>query len=423
MQIGRVQPGMRALLLAAGMAAACSGGSDLADGLLDRGIRPALTYDADLAANLSGGLRRGCTHLGAISLQLTADGERLLAWPGTTLFLYGLGTHGGQPDRRVGDAQGVSNIAAPAGWRLEEAWLQKNFLGNRASLLVGRYDLNSEFYSLDSAGLFLDSSFGIGPEFAQSGKQGPSIFPDTSVGARLAVKPAHWAVLRAAVLDGVPVDRPNGTVRLFAPGDGLLLVAEADYLSRPLPGDGRPGHRFRIGRGAAEPSYDWKVALGTWHYTTKLDDLNETTPSGEPVQHRGSSGLYALADGTLYRDPAGPSRRLTVFGQLGIADPRVNRFGRYLGGGFTLSGPLASCPADEAGLAVAAAYNGGHYLAEQRRLGSPAAAAEVIVELSYLMQLKPWLALQPDLQYVVHPDTDPAVDNALVALLRIELAF
>jgi carbohydrate-selective porin OprB len=31
--------------------------------------------------------------------------------------------------------------------------------------------------------------------------------------------------------------------------------------------------------------------------------------------------------------------------------------------------------------------------------------------------------LQPDVQYVLDPDTDPAIDDALVVMLRIEALF
>src|SRR5207253_10183357 len=43
-----------------------------------------------------------------------------------------------------------SNLEAPppGAVRLEEAWLQQNLLDNRLSWLVGRYDLNTEFYRL-----------------------------------------------------------------------------------------------------------------------------------------------------------------------------------------------------------------------------------------------------------------------------------
>ena len=45
------------------------------------------------------------------------------------------------------------------------------------------------------------------------------------------------------------------------------------------------------------------------------------------------------------------------------------------------------------------------------------------MELTYLAQLRSWLAVQPDLQYVVNPGTDPTHKNALVTMLRFEIAF
>ena len=131
-------------------------------------------------SDLSGGRQQGTTYLDNVNLQLTLDAQRLMGWPGATVFVYGLGLHGGHPSAFIGDAQGVSNIEASAKWTLEEAWIQQSLLANRFSVLIGRYDLNSEFYRLQSANLFLNSSLGIGPEFSLSGREGPSIFPYTS---------------------------------------------------------------------------------------------------------------------------------------------------------------------------------------------------------------------------------------------------
>jgi porin len=348
--------------------------------------------------------------------------SRLLGWPGATLFLDGLSTHGGHPSRFAGDAQGVSSLEAPARWTLEEGWIEQNLFGNQLSLLVGRYDLNSEFYRLHSASLFLNSSFGIGPELAQSGQGGPSIFPNTSVGTRLAFKPGQSVVLRTAILDGVPVNRPGG-MAIFARGDGVLLVGEAAYLIRPGPTGSPRQPRFRLGRLAGLPPYTGKVALGGWHYTAQFADLSHTTPTGQPVQHQGSSGLYVLADQTVYVDRQHPTRRLTLFSQLGLGDGRVNRFGGYTGAGFVLSGPLVTRTSDELGVAVAAAYNSAHFIDQQRTLGTRVKGVEVALEGTYLIQLTPWLAMQPDVQYVLHPNTDPAISNALVAFLRFELSF
>jgi len=265
--------------------------------LAERGVRPALIYDAEGFADLAGGARRGATYLDNLNLQLTLDLRRLVGWPGATIFLYGLGIHGGQPSQFAGDAQGVSSIEAPRKWTLEEAWLEQNFLGNRVSALVGRYDLNTEFYRVHTADLFLNASFGMGPEFSQSGKGGPSVFPNTSVGGRFEVKPIEGMVLRSAVLDGVPVERPTGW-DVFAKGDGLLIVGEAAFLYRPPPsGQPRPlPHRFRLGREAQLPPYDAKLAIGVWHYTASFPDLSQTRGDGTPVRRDGSTGAYVIGE-------------------------------------------------------------------------------------------------------------------------------
>ena len=232
----------------------------------DSGARPVIltfSYTGELVQNARGGARRGTTFAGAAGGEVTLLLGRLVGWHGARLFVFALGTHGGAPSDLVGDVQGVSNLEAPAAVRLEEAWLQQNLLDNRLSWLVGRYDLNTEFYRLQSGALFINSSFGIGPEFAHSGVAGPSIFPNTAVGTRVDFKPSPNVVWRAAVLDGVPVDRPGAGIRVFKPGDGALVVAEVALLARPDT-VGVPRHRrFGIGRGRARPyAGSWRSARG-----------------------------------------------------------------------------------------------------------------------------------------------------------------
>ena len=188
----------------------------------DRGVQFSIRYDGEGFADLSGGLRRGGTYLGNLNLQLTLDAQRLIGWPGATVFLYGLGIHGGHPSNFVGDAQGVSNIEAPAKWKIEEGWVQQNLFGNRFSALFGRYDLNSEFYRLQSASLFSIVRSVLGPNFHRAVKTDLqfSLLLRSEAGSR--VKPIEGIVLRTAVLDGVPVERPNGSRQVFAKkGDGM----------------------------------------------------------------------------------------------------------------------------------------------------------------------------------------------------------
>jgi len=386
-------------------------------------FKPGLVYDGAAFANLRGGVRRGGTYSSNLNLQLNIDAGRLSGWPDTIAYLDALLLQGGLPSNFIGDAQGVSSISAPNALKLYEAWVQKNFLGNRASVLAGLYDLNSEFYRLQSAGLFFNSSFGIGPELGQSGVEGPSIFPDTSVGVRIAFKPTEGVVVRTAVLDGVPLDRPNGSRGVFESGDGALIVGEVAFLDRPQISTRPASGRLHIGRQAMLGEYKSKVAIGGWYYTATFNDLSETQPNGQPVQHRGSGGLYVLTDQLLYRDPDRPARKLTGFVQAGYGDYRVGRFGAYLGTGLTAAGVFEGRPADELGFGLAYARNGSHFVSSQRMQGLPVASAEKTLELTYLIQLNSWLALQPDLQYVITPNTTPTIPNALAFQLRIEMSF
>ena len=335
----------------------------------DREIKTSVIYDGAAFEDLAGGLRRGGTFLGTLRIQLT------FARRGFTIFVEGLNIHGGRPVDFAGDAQGVSNLAAPSGSRIEEAWIQQTLFDARVSILAGRYDLNTEFDRSQSSGLFLNSSFGIGPEFSQNG---PSIYPATSFGARIAYRPVRSVLLRVARFND-------------------LSIAEAAFLDRPSSGNERRSHHLRIGRLAGLTPYESKIAVGAWQFT-----------SG------GSSGMYVAADHTLYASPREKARRIAAFGQLGFDRAHDDRFARYTGFGLVMSAPFRGRDNDEIGLAVASALN--HAAAAFDAKG------ETTVEGTYLMPIHSHLAIQPDIQYVIHPDSR-RTRNALVALLQFEVSF
>ncbi len=371
--------------------------------------------------DVSGGLRRGGAWTGELGLQLLVNGARALGWRGTTFYAHAVADHGTDPSEIVGDAQGVSSLAAPPGWRLDELWVQQAFGGGALSVLAGRYDVNSEFYRLETAGLFLNGSFGIGPEFANSGTRGPSTAPYTAVGARAAALLRQHTVVRVAVMNGAPVDRPDGGVRAFAPGDGAELLAELSVLFRPRLGIIPRNHRIRFGRGQVKP-YGGKLALGVWDYTARFADLADTTSAGQPLIRRGSRGAYLLADQTIWEQDSHPERGLALFGQAGIGDARIQRFARYLAGGADLSAPLPGRDRDELGFAIASARNGDAWMQASLREGTAPLRSETTWELTYLAQIGAGVAVQPDLQRVRRPGTVKGVQDAWVAAVRVELS-
>lgn len=104
------------------------------------------SYDGAAISDVSGGLRRSSTYVGNLHLRSLVDLERSAGWNESHFFVDAPWIHGGRPDAFAGDAMGVSNIAAPAGLQIEELWMERNFAAADLSVLLGLYDLNSEFH-------------------------------------------------------------------------------------------------------------------------------------------------------------------------------------------------------------------------------------------------------------------------------------
>ncbi|OHC99487.1 MAG: hypothetical protein A2885_22910 [Sphingopyxis sp. RIFCSPHIGHO2_01_FULL_65_24] len=347
-----------------------------------------VTYTGEVMGNASGGLRRGTRYLDNLDIVFEADMEKLVGWTGAQVHIYGLYNNGRSISDLVGDTQAVSNIeASTRALRLYEAWIDQKF-GDTLSLKAGLYDLNSEFDALDAAGLFVSSPHGIGTDFAQSGRNGPSIFPSTSLAARLQWDPADGWAIRSAVLDGVPgnPDHPGRTAIRLGHGDGALLVGE---VQAPLGGG--------------------KLLLGHWHYTARFD-LNDGTGTGH-----GNSGTYFRGEFPLIEKA---DRKLDAFFRLGKAAGRFNMFDGFASGGLKFSGWVPGRDKDEFGIAFAAAFTSDSY-----RAATGAAASEMAVEVSYRAPIAPWLALQPSLHYIRRPSADRTIADALVIGLRAEASF
>jgi porin len=381
-----------------------NGFSGMTSVLAERGIEFGTVYTSEIA-QVSGGLKNGHTYQDNTDITLQADMGRLIGADGGTFFLYILGNSGRSPSRYAGDMQAISNIDAPDTWKLYELWYQQNWADGRYSLKAGLYDFNSEFDAMETAGLFVNSSFGIGPDVAQSGENGPSIFPTTSLALRGQLNFDGGVYLQTAVFDGVPGhrDRPHGTHIHLDRGDGLFLAAEVGHV-RAADADAN-GYR--------------KWALGTWRYTTAMKE----NAAGAAISPRENRGIYALVESAIWHEADAPEQGLAGFLRYGVADKRVNQLDAYVGGGLVYTGLFRGRDDDQFGIAVARAMNANRFRREMALQGAPVGSGETAVEMNYRVQITPWLVLQPDYQYIIDPSADAAIDDAHVMMLRLELAL
>jgi porin len=346
-----------------------------------------LAYTLDVMRVQQGGLKEGNGALSNLDIILTVDTDKAWGLRNGTLFFYALGNDGDDINAtHVGSAQGVDNIESDDAVKIYEAWYEHAF--ENSTLRVGLYDLNSEFDSIDSAGLFINPSHGIGPDYSQSGQNGPSIFPTTSFAIRYAANIGAQGYWQAAALDGVPGDPndPQGTHIQFNSGDGALLAVEGGVRTE--------NERLR----------HW--AVGAWHYT----EPSTENASGNTISSSSNQGLYAFMELGLGNDAA-------CWVRVGMADARINQVASYLGAGLVWTG-VAGRADDQAGVAIAIANNSSDFIdatgSEDR---------ETIWELTYRSQISEWFAVQPDIQYVQNPGSDPNIRDALVLGTRFEISF
>lgn len=355
-----------------------------------RGLDLEAVVSTDVLGVVSGGLDEGFEAPSQFDLVATLDTEAASWWQHGTFALYLLGTAGGDLSARAGDLQVASSLEAPDTVSVFEAWYEHRFLEDRVAMLVGLRDLNADFYVLEHAGLFLNSSFGIGVDASQVP---PSIFPTSAFGARLRIDTSAQTYVQVAAFDGIPgdPDDPYGPEVHFNDGDGIYVIGEAGLHG----GDGRY----------------FKLAAGAWHNSAAFEDF-----SGTPRDS--NTGGYLLGEVDVVRDEAS-GRGVGLFTQLGFADDSRNQIGTYVGGGFTWTGPLAQRPADVFGAAVAHARNGEDF----RGLNPALRRAETTLEFTYQVTPLPWLSLQPDVQYIIDPGTDDAVEDAVVVGFRLQVTL
>jgi porin len=348
-------------------------------------------YTADVLVNVAGGVDRGARYLDNLDVMLEVDVAAAWGFGAGNMFVYGLYNNGTTfADELVGDLLVTSNIDAPEALRLYELWYE--FGEGPWSVRSGLYDLNSEFDVNETGGVFINSAHGIGAALGQTGENGPSIFPVSSLAVRMAYETEGY-IVRVAVLDGVPgdPDDPSSNKVDLSRDDGALIVGE---LELPVGGDGR-------------------LWTGYWRYTADFTS---------PFENR----VFDDNDGWYLGGEHGFSIAeydVAWFLRYGRADARLNPLDEYIGAGLVVQGPLAGRPDDRAGLAVGSGRTGKPFRNDLWQSGSEPEAHETAWEITYRARVNEQLVLQPDIQFVQNPGGSRALDDALVIGLRIEVSW
>lgn len=360
----------------------------------------------------SGGQSQGTRSVSHTDVKLGMDLEKIGGWSGASAMINVISDSGWGPNvRNVGSLMGVTNIevGAPTTTRLFQAWLQQTFLEDQLALLAGLYPIDSEFFTADSAGIFLGPQYGTPADLALT--RGPSIFNNSAFGIRAKWQnPGKTLYAMGAVLDGIPNDprHPRSTAIRFDKGDGSFTIGELGWLPE-ADNDKYQGHA--------------KLAAGLWGYSAKVNDLIEVDAAGNPLQ-RHSRGGYLLGEKTVLRLGDAPGRFLSGFARYTWTDGDSSAVENSLNVGLHLKGPFAARPDDVFGIAwTRAGISDKWRAAELAKNGNVTKEAEDALEITYRYILMPYFIIQPNFQHVRNPGGISGTPAAKLIGFRVELAL
>lgn len=369
-------------------------------------------YRLDYWTGVTGPLKKQVDNVGLLDLRFAVDGEKAWNWKGGRIFVQAQGTHGSHPSNVQVTVQGIDNAEVKENTtRIMQAWVEQSFMKDKFSILFGLLDLNSEFYVTESSGTLLHPTFGVGSDFSQSGRNGPSIFPESSLALRAAWKFNEKVTWRTALFDAVPGDpaQPRGTHIVLDKDDGTLLVTELSHSNKTNENDAN------------------KLAIGAWRYSALFDDKFDTNGidgAGNPIPVQSQNyGMYLFGERTLWRANEDGSRGIDAFFRIGWASPHVNQMDSAIGTGLLWRGPFASRPKDKFTLGIAAEKNTQKWRDAKVAAAEDDPLGEVAYEISYRAVVKDWFAAQADAQLVRNHSSQAPDKDAILVGVRLDFTY
>lgn len=357
-------------------------------------------YKMHYFRNVHGGKKVEDAEIHNIDLKGELNFDQFPLLKGYKGFVNVMNNAGNIFSEHVGDTQITSNIEAPKMLFVYQAWIEKLFLENTVSLLIGLMEMNTDFYVTDSSVLFLNSSFGVGTEFASSGLRGPSTYPYTSVGARAKIDFPNKLYALWGVFDGVPgnAQKDKSNSINWESSEGLLMITEIGSTSQ-----------------ANEISNDdvfSKFGVGIWGYTNSFDNIDPNSDKNP----EGNYGIYILYDKTV-------SPRFSYFFRSGYANREVSSTMLNTSFGLNWRAPFKTIREEDIlGFAVTdIIFSPGYKNDQALQEGVDFESHEIATELTYRINIFKDAALQPDYQIVFNPSGNSTISTAHIFALQLEI--
>jgi porin len=371
------------------------------------GILPTASYTTQLLGNPSGGLARGFTYSGTLQMAIFWDLDKLMRVPGLSVNIGAawstgrnlsadyLGNTFTAQSAYTAPGNGTNNLT------LGELYLRQRWFNNGLTIAAGRLAPQSTFATMPVLNQYINGGINPVPGHISINDRAFTAYPP---GVEWGVQALYDFNSKFQFAAGVFNTNQNSAAgakggldfALQQNNRGALSVLQANYFLNHASSDvGLPG----------------QYSLGGFY------DSNEFTSLRNPnASESGSYSIYGLFQQMIYRDGDASSQKgLTLWGEGSIAAKSiVNTIPYFVGGGLSYQGALPGRDRDVASVGMVHGIFS-RYI--------PRTTAETVLEANYQIVLKRWLAITPDLQYIIKPSGSGAIGSALVIGTQLAINF
>ncbi|WP_158742308.1 carbohydrate porin [Acidisphaera sp. L21] len=395
--------------------------------LESHGIFLLLDAVTEFAGNISGGTRRGATFANQVGFEADIDWQRLAGIDGLSTHVVIVNRSGSSDSHLFGDnlepVQEIYGSGGDTAVHLVSAYAQETLLNRRIDVAAGRMNVENDFASSPLYCNYMNNTLCGDPKALPGGDVGHSAYPDAAWGARLRVRPTGKTYVQAGVYQ---VNQAIYTYPAFRSGfkfdgsrdSGVYVPVEFAY--EPLIGtDKLPGH-YKIGFG-----YD---SSGT--FTPFSAALNSIVPA---PHHTGNTQGWVLVDQMVRRQGAGDIDGIIALAGFIHNDPSNSSYAEEYFVGVLDRAFWPKRPQDTIGIQFS--YNTvsgalGKVQAQEMELGIPISnnatapqSREMVLELNYDLHVTTGVNVQPEFQYIIHPNAQANIHNATVLGFKAHVEF
>lgn len=400
--------------------------------LIEQGIDIKADYVGEMGANLNGGYNDDKTarYADQFGLGVALDLQKLWGWDNTQAKIQLTNRNGYNiSNDRVGDPRAGTLSSSQEVYgrghmvRLTQLWIQHQFFDNKLDVKAGYFGEGEDFntFPCDFQNLAFCGS--------QVGNWATNIWynwpvSQAAIRVKYNINDELYAQIGAYNQNPSQLEHGNGFKLSGSGTKGTVLPVELVWSPKvnSLPGEYRVGY--------------YKSTADADDVREDVNGFDAATTGDAYKTHSSKSGYWFVAQQQLTSHNGDATRGLNIAANATFHDKDTNFIDNYQSVMFVYKGPFDARPKDDIGIGAARIHvnddvkknaellNASNGVSDyDNPVFSPIRETEYNYELNYGIHVTNWLTVRPNLQYITHPGGVDAVDNALVAGLKIQSTF